>query len=333
MPPATCNTCTATYKTVAPTLGAPPMSSPSSLPFARRDPPLRYLLLHPPHPPTFHTHTRHQLRALLPSSLLSRDLRLIDPSFSSPPSLLIRQNAILINLPPIRSLILHDRILILSGHPVVSYIQKMSGSFQFCALEGVLVYLQMAVEREWGGVEAEVKGWLGGSARLRDRAWMGVNKVQARLMKFDMRIHQMQRVLQQVLDDDHDLDRLYLGPTKDHIQAEVLLETCLQAIDDLSTKTRLLKTAIDDTENLVEIHLDVMQNQLLFIDIIIATITAGLSFATMITAMMGMNTPLPSFLTGGWWGGVMGLVAAIMLLGIGGGVRWALVKGGRGGRW
>ncbi|CAN8064426.1 unnamed protein product [Agarophyton chilense] len=248
--------------------------------------------------------------------LTIRDMRQMDPEFPANPAIWIREDAIVVSLESVRAIILHDKIFVFDPeNDVVQkpmwYIRKCIDSnenvflpFEFRALEGILLNTCAVLEREFAAVEPQLKQTIGTlPTRITSEGLEMLRHLEQRLNQYYSRARKVQQALQAVLDDDEDMADMYLTEKYknratrrnplDHDEAEMLLETYLQTVDDVTTKSELLNRAIDHTESLIEIHLDTMQNRLLLVDLFITAITTTISFGGLITAVFGMNLPLP----------------------------------------
>lgn len=253
--------------------------------------------------------------------LTVRDMRQIDPSFTFTPAIWVREDAMVVSLESVRAIILHNRMLIFEPdnekvQNAIWYVKKRLANdiedaflpFEFRALEGILVFACTVLERDFIGIEPELRTTLGGlPSQITNERLERLRLLEQRLNQFYSKARKVQQALQAVLDEDEDMADMYLTEKRknpslvrnpiDHDEAEVLLETYLQTVDDLTSKAELLNQAIDDTENLIEIHLDTIQNRMLLVDLRITICNSGISFATMVTSLFGMNFPLPSVMS------------------------------------
>lgn len=250
--------------------------------------------------------------------LTVRDMRQIDPSFTATPAIWVREDALVVSLESVRAIILYNKMFIFDPdndnlQSPLWYIKKRLTNnledvflpFEFRALEGILLHSCMVLEREFLEIEPVLRRTLGVlPGHITNEHLERLRLLEQRLNHYYARARKVQHALQTVLDEDEDMADMYLTEKKknagairnpvDHDEAEMLLETYLQLVDDLTSKAELLNQAIDDTENLIEIHLDTMQNRLLLVDLLVTTITTFFSFLTMITSFFGMNFPLPN---------------------------------------
>jgi hypothetical protein len=252
--------------------------------------------------------------------LTMRDIRQVDPAFTAKAALWVRRNALVVSLVKVRAIILHNKLYLFDPdnkevqRPIRYIQQRLSDGarnveevfvpFELRALEGILIHSCIHLEREFADIEPIMLGTLGelpGNINVEHLEQLRYHE--QRLNHFCGRSRKVQHVLQSVLDEDEDMAGMYLTEMRknpdvirnpmDHDEAEMLLESYLQVVDDLTSKAELLNRAIDDTENLIEIHLDTMQNQLLLVNLLISAFTTTFVFGTMVTAIFGMNLKLP----------------------------------------
>lgn len=257
------------------------------------------------------------------NALTMRDMRQVDPDFTPKPALWVRQHALVVSLEKVRAIILYNKMLLFDPdnsevQDFIKYarIHLASGSmeaafmpFEFRALDAILVTACYKLERRFfGEIESQIQQTLGElPTKITTEQLENLRHLEQKLNYFYARSRRVQHVLQAVLDEDEDMADMYLteksrNPERtrnpvNHDEIETLLETHLQTVDDLTSKAELLNRAIDDTEDLIEIHLDTMQNRLLLVDLIITAITTILAFGSMITAIFGMNLQLPTSMT------------------------------------
>ena len=288
--------------------------------------------------------------------LTVRDMRQIDPSFTATPAIWVREDALVVSLENVRAIILHDRMFVFdpengSSRRSIWYTHKRMGNtlediflpFEFRALEGILLHACMELERDFFAIEPQLIRTLGDLPRkITNEQLERLRLLEQRLNTYYSRARRVQQALQNVLDEDEDMADMYLTEKRknpnacrnpiDHDEAEMLLETYLQNVDDLTNKAELLNRAIDDTENLMEIHLDTMQNKLLLIDLFITGLTTVFGFATMATAIFGMNFPFPDTFSElprsqYYFASIVAVIFVIMALGLGIIVAWVKRQG------
>lgn len=250
--------------------------------------------------------------------LTLRDLRQVDPSFTARPAIWVREEALVVSLEPIRAIILSDRMFLFNPdydkvkNSLFNIEKRLSYNtedafmpFEFRALEGILIHTCLVLESEFLAIEPKLRNTLVNLPNQISNARLeSLRVLEQRLNHFYAGVRKVQSAIQTVLDEDEDMAEMYLTEKRkspgvarnplDHDEAEMLLETHLQIVDDITGRAGLLNQAIDDTENLIEIHLDTMQNRVLLVDLMITSVTTTLSFGTLITGIFGMNLPLPA---------------------------------------
>mmetsp|Transcript_23803 Transcript_23803/g.59159 ORF Transcript_23803/g.59159 Transcript_23803/m.59159 type:complete len:504 (-) Transcript_23803:901-2412(-) len=267
--------------------------------------------------------SKKQVKRYLRSSVQSRDIRQIDPAFSQKPALWVRHNAVVISMEHIRAIITHCKLYIFdTEHPrvadsiaVVQRVIEAGGKgrdafegevpFEFRALEGLFMNLCSNLSSDFEAIEPEVKQRLESKQTSSD-ILDEFRFFQQKTSQFSARVRKLQAVFQSVLDDDDDMSNMYLTEllnatrdrtgsrdASDHNEVEYLLESYLQVIDDLANKAELMAESISDSQNLLEIHLNTQQNRLLLVELVITVVTTALAFAGLVTAIFGMNFPLP----------------------------------------
>lgn len=254
------------------------------------------------------------------NSLTIRDLRQIDPDFTAKPALWVRENALVISLEEVRALVFFDRMLLFdyekaSVVDLVRYLSSFLGGisasqhvfyvpFEFRALDAILEYACYKLARDFASVRPKIQDALVALPhRITQEGLETLRQNEQELNIVYARTAKVQHAVQELLDEDEDMAGMYLTekwrqptrtrPQDSHEEAEALLETHLQTVDDLTTKAELLNSTIDDTEDLIEIHLDTMQNRLLLVDLLITGVTTVLAFGSMLTSIFGMNLQLP----------------------------------------
>lgn len=273
--------------------------------------------------------------------LTLRDLRQVDPSFTARPAIWVREEALVVSLEPIRAIILSDRMFLFNPdydkvkNSLFNIEKRLSYNtedafmpFEFRALEGILIHTCLILESEFLAIEPKLRNTLVNLPNQISNARLeSLRVLEQRLNHFYAGVRKVQSAIQTVLDEDEDMAEMYLTEKRkspgvsrnplDHDEAEMLLETHLQIVDDITSRAGLLNQAIDDTENLIEIHLDTMQNRVLLVDLMITSVSTVLSFGTLVTAIFGMNLPMPvgmQELPSGhyyFWGSVLFTIASM----------------------
>mmetsp|Transcript_1556 Transcript_1556/g.3917 ORF Transcript_1556/g.3917 Transcript_1556/m.3917 type:complete len:391 (+) Transcript_1556:258-1430(+) len=266
---------------------------------------------------------KQRLLQFFRGSLQSRDIRQVDPAFSAKPALWVRHNAILVSLEQIRAVILYNKLFLFDpDNPKVQRAVKIiserlakiverdidmtSMPYEFCALEGILVNVCMSLEKDFASLEPTILENLDDlPTRLTSRQLEELRSFKQRLSQFSARSQDVQRVLQEVLEEDENMINMYLTEKKfhpkqfrnpvEHDEIEILSESYLQVVDHLTNRAELLDNAIDDTEDLVTIRLDTIRNRILFVELTLNIIALAFGAGSLVVGMFGMNLGIPVF--------------------------------------
>lgn len=155
-----------------------------------------------------------------------------------------------------------------------------------------------------------------------------------KLNQFHSRATIVQDILEKVLDEDEDMANMYLtekhtSPKRartvtDHDEVEMLLEAYLQHVDDLVNQSTLLSDGIEDTEDLVMIHLDTLRNRLLSVELALSVVSMTFGVGSVLSGIFGMNLPIPLFDEGAssyWFLTVVLVIFAFVV-----GVSWFVLR-------
>lgn len=247
----------------------------------------------------------------------------MDPAFSAKPALWVRHNAILVSLEQIRAVILYNKLFLFDpDNPKVQRAVKiiserleksperdidMTGiPYEFRALEGILVNVCMSLEKDFSSLEPTILENLDDlPTRLTSRQLEELRSFKQRLSQFSARSQDVQRVLQEVLEEDENMINMYLTEKNtypkhirtpvEHDEVEILSESYLQIVDHLTNRAELLDNAIDDTEDLVTIRLDTIRNRILFVELTLNIIGLAFGAGSLVVGMFGMNMGIPIF--------------------------------------
>jgi magnesium transporter len=256
-------------------------------------------------------------------SLQGRDIRQVDPAFSGKPALWVRHNAILVSLEQIRGLILYNKLFLFDpDNPRVQRAVKVISErlekpgdkdidlsnmpYEFRALEGILVNVCMSLEKDFSSLEPTILENLDDlPTRLTSRQLEELRSFKQRLSQFSARSQEVQRVLQEILEEDENMSNMYLTEKNkyprhkrspvEHDEIENLSESYLQIVDHLTNRAELLDNAIDDTEDLVTIRLDTIRNKILFVELTINIVALSFSAGSLVAGIFGMNMGIPIF--------------------------------------
>ncbi|KAI9503533.1 magnesium ion transporter [Coemansia spiralis] len=259
--------------------------------------------------------------------LQPRDLRKIDSKFvNQMPAILVRKQAILVNLLHIRALIEADRIVLFDsiGTPS-SYSQGLlvyelqerlrSGTaqkatgieptnvesvqpFEFRALEAVLISVVNSLQSDEEVLVNLVQNLLAYLEESVDRSKLReLLQYSKRLSRFEQKVLNIRDAIEEVLEQDEDLAAMYLTEkrygklreTDDHEEVELMMETYLKQVEEIVNHVESVSSHVRTTEDVVNIILDSQRNSLLLLEIRLTILTVGLSTGTFVTGLFGMN--------------------------------------------
>lgn len=273
--------------------------------------------------------------------LLPRDLRKLDTGVNSiVPTILVRDNSILVNLLHIRALIKADMVLLFDvfgstdsktqslfmydlGHKLKKS-NKTMGSlpYEMRALEAIFISVIAALDAEMKIHTTVINGILEELEVDIDREKLRHLLIQSKkLSAFLQKATLIRDVIDELLDQDEDLAGLYLTEKKaghpravdDHSEVEMLLETYYKHCDEIVQTVGNLVSNIRNTEEIVNIILDANRNQLMHLDLKFQIGALGLAGGTFIASLYGMN--LKNFIEESYWGftGVTGIASMLTL--------------------
>ncbi|KAG6820900.1 hypothetical protein H0H93_009674 [Arthromyces matolae] len=248
--------------------------------------------------------------------LNARDLRKIDSRVPNlVPTILVRKEAILINILHIRALVKCDAVILFDTygsadsrlHSVFLYHlehnlkSKGSGSpYEFRALESILLSVLSALEAEMVFIRNLVGGLL---AELEDNIdhdrFKRLLHYSRRLTSFQNRASLVEEALEEVLRQvsDDDMNAMYLTDKKkglnrelqDHEELEILLESFTKQVEEIVTEAENIQSNVQSTQEIVELILDSNRNALLALDLQVSIATMGVGTGALIAGLFGMN--------------------------------------------
>ncbi|KAF8122614.1 hypothetical protein EV363DRAFT_1230698 [Boletus edulis] len=243
-----------------------------------------------------------------------RDLRKIDSRIPNlVPTILVRREAILINILHIRALVKADTVVLFDTfgsndsrlHSVFLYHLehnlKARGStapYEFRAIESILLSVLSALEAEMVFIRKIVGGLL---AELEDDInhdkFKRLLHYSRRLAAFKNRATLVQEALEEVLEQDEDLNAMYLTDKKndtprdmhEHDELEVLLEFFSKQVEEIVNEAENMEANVQSTQEIVELILDSNRNALLALDLKVSIGTMGLGSGALAAGLFGMN--------------------------------------------
>lgn len=249
------------------------------------------------------------------NNLYPRDLRKVDSSsIDVAPSIMVRpKNAIVVNLLHIKAIIQKDNLKVfdtanlLAANKLGLFMYDLELKlktpsnlpFEFKALECILVSVLSYLEAELqthlsacGKILAELEDHI-----LRENLQELLIKLKT-LSSFYQRATLIRDVLEELLDNDEDLNGMYLTSSKnynpnsdqnDFSDIEMILETYYRHVDEVVQQAGSLTSDIKATEDIVNIILDANRNSLMLFELKVTIYTLGFTVATLTPAFYGMN--------------------------------------------
>lgn len=255
-----------------------------------------------------------KMQFLKDNKLYPRDLRKIDSSsIDVVPSIMIKNQAVLVNLLHIKAIIKRDQVMVFDTlTPAVAqrlglfmYDLEMklklpavaSGNipYELRALESILINVMSYLESELRLMKATCLQIL---AELEDQ--VDRNRLQELLIRlkslqsFYQRALLIRDVLEDLLDNDEDLAGMYLSNApgaqpSNFEEVEMILESYYNQSDEIVQQTGSLINDIKATEEIVNIILDTNRNSMMLFELKLTVYTLGFGVATLVPAFYGMN--------------------------------------------
>lgn len=271
--------------------------------------------------------------------LLPRDLRKVDKSSDNMvPTILVRENSILLCLLHIRALIKYNTVLLfettLSSESQSLFLYELEHKLQLPsnlpyelrALEAILVSVLASLETERKMHEHIVNGILAEFETTIDRQKLRHLLMQSKQLSwFLQKVKLIRDELEQLTENDEDMADLYLteknkgtplSSTDDHSSVEIMLESYLNQCDEIVQSAETLVSNIKNTEEIINIVLDANRNNLMLLELKFQIGMLGLSAGSVVSAVYGMN--LKNYIEDTWWGfttvsGFIGLVSIVVV--------------------
>jgi len=277
--------------------------------------------------------------------LLPRDLRKLDVSVRNiVPAILVRDSSIVVNLLHIRAIIKRDCMLIVDlaptdpetsrGQSLFMYDlqhklrQPLSVSnlpYELRALETILVSVVNTLSLEFKTHDQIVRAMLHELEQGLDRQQLQRLLVQSKeLAAFGQKAKLIRDELEELLDNDRDLSRLYLSRAEenpDDSDVEAMLESYYSQLDEIVQNAEHLSGNIKSTEEYINILLDSNRNSLMLLEVRFQVCMLGLGCGSAVAALYGMN--LKNMIEDTNWGfaAVCSAVIAISLATVWSGMR------------
>mmetsp|Transcript_1806 Transcript_1806/g.4197 ORF Transcript_1806/g.4197 Transcript_1806/m.4197 type:complete len:518 (-) Transcript_1806:304-1857(-) len=253
-------------------------------------------------------------------TLQPRDIRLFDPAFSNThdPEILARRHATLLNLDPLKALVLYDKCFIfvpdgsdsLMGN-ILMRMRELDDEisempFEMKVYEAVLATTCYKLEDIYNNLRPAILN----NIKMVLKSTRGpilekLRHVKSRLDNLDARIAAVHKALSELLRSDSDmalmqLTKAHAHPERyltgneedwafDHDEIELMLENYLQIIDGVQIGIRDLDEDLDSAQSSVSLRLSTAQNKLLGVDLFVSGLTAASTIGALIAGLFGMN--------------------------------------------
>ncbi|CAI0437791.1 unnamed protein product [Linum tenue] len=165
--------------------------------------------------------------------LPARDLRLLDPLFVYPSTILGREKAIVVNLEQIRCIITADEVLLLNSldNYVLQYVVELQRRlttaavgeylpFEFRALEVALEAACTFLDSQAAELEIEAYPLLDElTSKISTLNLERVRRLKSRLVALTRRVQKVRDEIEQLMDDDGDMAEMYLTEKKSRMES------------------------------------------------------------------------------------------------------------------
>ncbi|KAK9466252.1 hypothetical protein V1512DRAFT_264207 [Lipomyces arxii] len=275
--------------------------------------------------------------------LLPRDLRKLD-SHTTMPSILVRNNSILVNLLHIRALVKADMVLLFDVYGSTDsqtqsvFMYDLEGKlrqgskamgglpYEMRALEAILISVVTALDAEMKVHTTIVAGILADLENDIERENLRHLLIQSKaLAQFLQKATLVRDAIDDILEQDDDLAGMYLSekmrgvmrPPDQHSEVEMLMESYYKHCDEIVQATDITMSNVHTTEEIVNIILDANRNSLMLLDLKVSIGTMGLGAGAFVAALYGMN--LKNYMedwAGGFWGvsGITGVIVCVIVV-------------------
>ncbi|PIA63175.1 hypothetical protein AQUCO_00200891v1 [Aquilegia coerulea] len=178
-------------------------------------------------------------------SLPARDLRLLDPMFIYPSTILGREKAIVVNLEQIRCIITADEVILMNSLDgcVMQYESELCKRlqmkrdqsddlpFEFRALELALELTCMSLDAQVNELQMEIYPVLDELATsISTLNLERVRRFKGHLLALNRRVQKVRDEIEQLMDDDGDMAEMYLTEKKERMEAYATTNHYVQSI-------------------------------------------------------------------------------------------------------
>ncbi|KVH99048.1 Magnesium transporter MRS2/LPE10 [Cynara cardunculus var. scolymus] len=264
--------------------------------------------------------------------LPARDLRLLDPLFVYPSTILGREKAIVVNLEQIRCIITSDEVLLLNSLDsyVLQYVVELQRRLKAGGADDVWQSESSDFNRRRGG--RTFRDMFGGTSadylpfefkalevaleaacfpkykqgfpyldasELEIEAYPLLDELTSKISTANL--ERVRDEIEQLMDDDGDMAEMYLTEKKRRMDSLFYGEQSIpgyRSVDgglSISAPVSPLKEYIDDTEDFINIQLDNVRNQLIQFELLLTTGTFVVAIFGVVAGIFGMNFQITLF--------------------------------------
>ena len=261
------------------------------------------------------------LKSSLCSSLglLPRDVRRLDGTLKDQlPLILVRESALLVNIENIRAIIKHDGVILFEGMEMIQRMQQhdflkilqsrlrsarqetiTSAPFEFIVLETILQKVMLSLQEEYDVMQPEIDELLRALENVvhweRLKVLLTCKK---RITILHERLNNIRLCIKELLESDSDMADMYLSdkhsakhdrPSYAHEEMELLLESYLKMAEEISSRTQILMSNMEATEDIVNIALVGQRNDLVLLNLRLGMGTFAAGMGGFGASVLGMN--------------------------------------------
>jgi magnesium transporter len=259
----------------------------------------------------------------------ARDLRAIDPTFRRQlSSILPRSSCIIVNLGPIKSIIMFDRVLLFEPNsihikqllpllqsrlspnaPISASLSPQSATsngtlppFELRALEVLLIHtchhFDSALARLMPEIDYVLDALYTQSSSSLSSSLQRLLPLKKALSNFIASVDESNHAVSAVLDSDEDMAEMYITTKQmlghrrridQHQEVEVLLETYHAQLMEVQHRASQVKVTIQSTQDILNIHLADVRNELMRFNLLLTSGAFAIACGSIISGIFGMN--------------------------------------------
>ena len=263
---------------------------------------------------------KRSLAAESEGTLRYRDMRLLDTRYANAqdPTVAVRRHSLLVVMPPLRCLVLHDQVLVVVPEgglsALAAFVKRLRskdarrnqrGSFTLKALEAVFRTSVDLLQEQLSSIVPRVASVLSAVQAVSSVSLTVLREVSAELARLISRIESVQGVYDELLASDSDMALMNLNKVQkdplryvnanqdqwedDHNEVELLLESYSQSVDGVYAQAKQLEVEIESGVSVLMIQLDTARNNLLRVDLLVSCITSAAAIGALVAGIFGMN--------------------------------------------